>query len=85
MDIAIFYNDRVSQIGIQQYAALTGDLRYSAGFTTDNEPLYQYQSFLNNQFGSTIGLEVTFQKINVGNWSYRLSYSLSQTTEGIIL
>jgi len=82
IDVAIYYNDRVSQIGIQDVAALTGDLRYFAAFNNDNEPLYLYQSFENNRFGSTIGIEATFEKVSVGNWSYRLSYNLSQTTEG---
>ncbi len=82
LDVAIYYNDRVSQIGTQDIAALTGDLRYFAAFNNNNEPLYLYQSFANNRFGSTIGVEATFEKISVGNWSYRLSYNLSQTTEG---
>jgi outer membrane receptor protein involved in Fe transport len=82
IDVAIYYNDRVSQIGTQDVAALTGDLRYFAAFNNNNEPLYLYQSFENNRFGSTIGIEATFEKISMGNWSYRLSYNLSQTTEG---
>ncbi len=82
IDVAIYYNDRVSQIGSQNIAALTGDLRYFAAFNDNNDPLYIYTSYDNNRFGSTIGIEATFEKISVGNWSYRLSYNLSQTTEG---
>jgi outer membrane receptor protein involved in Fe transport len=82
LDVALYYNDRVSQVGLQRIAALTGDVRNQEGFTLDNEALYWYQSWYNNSFGSTIGMEVTFENITRRNWSYRLSYNLSQTTNG---
>jgi hypothetical protein len=41
-----------------------------------------YINLLKIQIRSTIGIEATFEKVSVGNWSYRLSYNLSQTTEG---
>jgi hypothetical protein len=82
IDLAIYYNDRVSQVGLQSVAALTGDLRNQSGYTISNDPLYIYQSFENNIFGSTTGIEVTFENIVSGNWSYRLSYNLSNTTLG---
>lgn len=83
IDFSVYYNDRVSQIGLLRYAAITGSLnRYANATTVDNRRLYLYTSFANNAFGSTIGLEVKFEKISIGRWSYRLSYNLSQTTAG---
>ncbi len=83
LDLAIYYNDRVTQVGIQRIASLTGSLaRETAGYTDLNEPLYPYTTYANNAFGSTVGMEITFEKINLDEWGYRLSYSLSQTTDG---
>jgi len=83
LDLAIYYNDRVTQIGLQRIASFTGASNTDpAGFTGDNKPLYNYTTFENNAFGSSVGLEVIFEKIVFDNWAYRLSYSLSQTTDG---
>ncbi|MBE2279526.1 MAG: TonB-dependent receptor, partial [Ignavibacteriaceae bacterium] len=83
LDIAIYYNDRVTQVGLQRIAAFTGSFtRAPVGYTPDNTPLYTYTSFANNAFGATIGMEITFEKIVFRNWGYRFSYSISQTTEG---
>ncbi|HOJ18252.1 MAG TPA: TonB-dependent receptor [Ignavibacteriaceae bacterium] len=82
LDVALYYNDRVTQIGLLPVASYTGSNTRSAGFSATGEPLYFYTTFDNNAFGATIGAEFTFEKINFQNWSYRLSYSLSQTTEG---
>jgi len=82
IDMALYYNDRISQIGSQKIASLTGDQRDDVGFTEDNQTLFGVQSYDNNAFGVTTGLEVTIEKVNIRNWSYRLSYNLSQTTEG---
>ena len=78
----LFRSDRVTQIGLLPVASYTGSNTRSAGFSATGEPLYFYTTFDNNAFGATIGAEFTFEKINFQNWSYRLSYSLSQTTEG---
>ncbi|MBN1638894.1 MAG: TonB-dependent receptor, partial [Ignavibacteriales bacterium] len=82
LDLALYYNDRTKQVGTQQVASYTGCALYSAGFSNDGTPLYWYNTFVNNIFGSTVGLEVIFETITATNWSYRLSYSLSQTTVG---
>ncbi|HZW39441.1 MAG TPA: TonB-dependent receptor [Ignavibacteriaceae bacterium] len=85
LDLALYYNDRVSQIGTQRWASFTGSTGAQGGvrgYTDDNIPLYPYTSYANNAYGSSIGFEVVFEKINYSEWSYRLSYSLSQTTEG---
>lgn len=83
LDIALYYNDRVTQIGLQRVASFTGASNTDpAGFTDDNVPLYNYTTFENNAFGASIGLEIIFEKLVFDNWSYRLSYSLSQTTDG---
>jgi hypothetical protein len=83
LDVALYYNDRVTQIGLQRIASYTGtQSREPAGYTDDNEKLYTYTTFENNAFGATVGIDVTFEKIALENWTYRLSYSLSQTTEG---
>ncbi len=84
LDVALYYNDRVSQINLIRYASLTGtNLKNYIGATADNKKLYSYTSFANNAFGGTFGIEIVFEKINYQNWSYRLSYNLSQTNEGI--
>ncbi len=82
LDVAMYYNDRVDQIGLRRVAALTGSDARPRGALPDNTPLYLYTTFENNAFGSTAGIEVTFEKIRPGRWSYRISYNLSQTTEG---
>jgi hypothetical protein len=71
LDMVLYYN-----------ASFTGSRNQFAGFASDNSPLYYYWSFANNSFGSTVGLELTFETIRIQNWSYRFSYSLSQTTSG---
>ncbi len=82
LDVVLYYNDRTTQIGQQNIASFTGSRNQFAGFSSDNSPLYYYWSFANNSFGSTVGFEATFETISIRNWSYRLSYSLSQTTAG---
>jgi hypothetical protein len=82
LDLVLYYNDRTTQVGTQNIASYTGSRNQFAGFAADNSPLYYYWSYANNSFGSTLGFEATFETINIGNWSYRLSYSLSQTTNG---
>jgi outer membrane receptor protein involved in Fe transport len=82
LDLSLYYNDRVSQIGLQRVAAYSGSINRPAGRTNDQTPLYLYTTYANNAFGSTIGMELTFEKIGVGRWGYRVSYSLSQTMEG---
>ncbi len=82
LDMVLYYNDRTTQIGRQNIASYTGSRNQFAGFASDNSPLYYYWSFANNSFGSTVGLELTFETVRIQNWSYRFSYSLSQTTSG---
>lgn len=82
LDLVLYYNDRTTQVGTQNVAAYTGSRNQFAGFTSDNVPLYYYQTFANNAFGSTVGFEATFETVSYDNWSYRISYSLSQTTNG---
>ncbi len=83
LDAVLYYNDRTDQIGGQSLAAFTGSRNAGeAGFTSDNQKLYFLRSFENNGFGSSLGFELTFESIRVRNWSYRLSYSMSQTTAG---
>jgi hypothetical protein len=83
LDVALYYNDRVTQIGLLRYAAYTGTVLNSpSGYTFDNTPLFNYTSFANNTFGATLGLEVSLEKVNAKNWMYRFTYSISQTKEG---
>ncbi len=82
MDFVLYYNDRTTQIGTQNIASYTGSVNQFAGFSSDNVPLYYYTTFANNAFGSTVGFEATFETLTIDHWSYRLSYSLSQTTAG---
>ncbi len=81
-DFVLYYNDRTTQIGSQSVASYTGSINHFAGFSGNNIPLYFYSSYANNAFGSTIGFEATFETVHTEHWSYRLSYSLSQTTAG---
>ncbi len=82
-DAALYYNDRVTQVGLLRVASLTGStLNSPEGFNLNNDPLYRYTTFANNTFGATLGLELVLEKVNFRNWAYRLSYNLSQTTEG---
>ncbi len=83
IDLALYYNDRVSQIGLLRYAAFTGTVLNSpSAYTSDNTPLFNYTTFSNNAFGATLGFEISLEKVNPKNWMYRLTYSISQTTEG---
>ena len=78
----LYYNDRTTQIGSQSVASYTGSRMHFVGFSNSNELLNSYSTYTNNGFGSTIGFEATFETIMIDHWSYRLSYSLSQTTSG---
>lgn len=83
IDVALYYNDRVTQIGLLRYAAYTGTVLNSpSAYTSDNTPLFNYTTFSNNAFGATLGFEISLEKINAKNWMYRFTYSISQTTEG---
>lgn len=82
LDLVLYYNDRTTQVGTQSVASYTGSVNRFAGFSGNNVPLYFYTTYANNAFGSTIGFEATFETISTDHWSYRLSYSLSQTTAG---
>lgn len=83
IDMALYYNDRVTQIGLLRYAAFTGTVLNSpSAYTSDNTPLFNYTTFSNNAFGATLGFEISLEKINARNWMYRLTYSISQTSEG---
>jgi hypothetical protein len=82
MDLVLYYNDRTSQVGNQNIASFTGSRNQFAGFNSENVPLYYYSTYANNAFGSTVGFEATFETVSYNNWAYRLSYSLSQTTNG---
>ncbi len=82
LDVALYYNDRVSQVGLQTVAAYSGSINRPAGKTNDLTDLYYYTTYANNAYGATTGLEVTFEKIGISRWGYRLSYNLSQSTEG---
>ena len=81
-DFVLYYNDRTTQIGSQSVASYTGSRMHFVGFSNSNELLNSYSTYTNNGFGSTIGFEATFETIMIDHWSYRLSYSLSQTTSG---
>lgn len=81
-DIVLYYNDRSSQVGTQRIAAYTGSRNQPAGFASNNAQLFFYSTYANNAFGSTVGFEATFETVTHEDWSYRLSYSLSQTTSG---
>lgn len=83
IDAVLYYNDRTTQIGLQRIASYTGSRDRAVGFALDNTPLYSYTTFANNAFGSTVGAEFTFEKFTFAEWSYRLSYSISQTTDGV--
>ncbi|MBI9071055.1 MAG: TonB-dependent receptor [Melioribacteraceae bacterium] len=82
LDAVLYYNDRATQIGTQKMVSYTGSTFQTAGFSGDNTPLYYYNTYANNAFGSTVGFELTFESIKSVNWAYRLSYSISQTTTG---
>jgi hypothetical protein len=82
LDLVLYYNDRVTQVGNINIASYTGSRNQLAGFASDNSPLYYYYSYENNSFGATLGFEAIFETFATKNWSYRFSYSLSQTTVG---
>lgn len=82
LDVVVYYNDRVTQVGLQRIAALTGSRDRQPTFTADRRPLHDYTSYANNAFGSSLGLEVILETVQLGDWTYRLSYSISQTTAG---
>ncbi len=87
IDVALYYNDRANQIGSQRVAAYSGSTSISgadddAGYDNTGKKLYFYDSYANNSFSSTIGIEVTLERIAISDWRWRLSYSLSQTMDG---
>ena len=82
LDVVLYYNDRAVQLGLLEIASYTGSSQYAKGYALDNTPLYKYNTYSNRAYGSTLGLEFTFETIGMSEWSYRLSYSISRTTSG---
>jgi len=83
LDIAAYYNDRVSQVGTlsirTNYYDTSGVMRNGSGDTRKD---YRYTTYDNNGYGATHGIEIAIEKVSPGSWSYRLSYSLARTTFG---
>lgn len=86
LDVSLYYNDRTNQVGSQKMRSYNGSQLVSnpsdSKIGLGNETIYSYNSYLNNSFGATIGLELVIESIRTSNWMYRLSYSISQTTSG---
>jgi len=86
LDVSLYYNDRHDQVGSQKIRSYSGSQLVSnptdSKIGEGNETIYSYNSYLNNSFGSTIGLELVLESIRTTNWMYRFSYSISQTTSG---
>ncbi|MBI5474926.1 MAG: TonB-dependent receptor [Ignavibacteriae bacterium] len=82
LDVALYYNDRNDQIDLSRYASYSGSRNRPAGFDRQNNPLYFYTTFANRGYGSTRGIETRLEKTSREGWSYRISYSLSQSFEG---
>lgn len=82
LDIVLYYNDRNVQLGLEEVASYTGSSQYAKGYALDNTPLFKYNTYTNRAYGSTLGMEFTFETIGISDWSYRLSYSISRTTSG---
>ena len=83
LDIAVYYNDRVTQIGTISIASYTGNIKNLAGYAEDNTQLYTYTTYANNSFGSTLGMDITLEKVTLGDISYRFNYTISQTRSGV--
>lgn len=82
LDVVLYYNDRAVQLGLLEIASYTGSSQYAKGYALDNTPLYKYNTYANRAYGSTLGMEFTFETIGMSDWAYRLSYSISRTTNG---
>ena len=77
LDIAAYYNDRVSQTVSVRVHSPTGSQQQ------ESDPRkYYYASFENNGYGASRGIEVSLEKVSPGVWGYRLSYHFSRTSEG---
>jgi len=75
LDIAAYYNDRVSQTVSVRVHSPTGSHQQ-----TDRN--YYYVSYENNGYGASRGVEVSLEKVAAGRWGYRLSYHFSRTSQG---
>lgn len=83
LDLVLYFNDRFDQTGTIALASATGSRTSGSPiFDENNNPLYFINSFTNNRYGSTFGFEAIFETFSSKEWSYRLSYSISQTTAG---
>ena len=76
LDVAAFYNDRVNQTVTVRIHSPVGSQVYSP----QNDPYYV--SYRNYGFGSSQGIEINFDKVALGRWNYRLSYTFQRTTYG---
>lgn len=72
LDIVGYYNDRLQQVSTVNIRSTTGSIRRSRFYT----------SFLNNGYGTSVGTEISFERMDRSPWTYRLSYSLQRTTLG---
>ncbi len=74
LDLVGYYNDRVRQVGTIRLVAPSATIRDSRG---------AYTSYEGNVYGSTYGVEATFERTDGANLGYRLSYSISRSTFGV--
>ncbi|TFG95313.1 MAG: TonB-dependent receptor, partial [Calditrichales bacterium] len=76
LDIVTYYNDRKNQIYNVYVRSATGSQ------SKTGELNGTYLTYRNNGYGSSRGIELTFQNRNNLNWRYSLSYAISQTSMG---
>ncbi|MDZ7797070.1 MAG: TonB-dependent receptor [Candidatus Marinimicrobia bacterium] len=76
LDIVTYYNDLKHQVSAVSIETGAGSIKKQGDYYGT------YTSYLNNSYGSSQGVEISFSKRLVDRWRYRMNYTLSQVKVG---
>ena len=76
LDIVTYYNDLKNQISAVSMETSAGSIKKSGDYYGT------YTTYLNNAYGSSQGVEISFSNRRANRWRYRVTYTLSQVKRG---
>ncbi|MCF7833251.1 MAG: TonB-dependent receptor, partial [Candidatus Marinimicrobia bacterium] len=76
LDVVTYYNDLKNQISGVSMETTAGSIKKSGDYYGT------YTTYLNNAYGSSQGVEISFSNRRVIRWRYRMTYTLSQVKRG---
>jgi outer membrane receptor protein involved in Fe transport len=76
LDVVTYYNDLKNQISGVSMETSAGSIKKSGDYYGT------YTTYLNNAYGSSQGVEISFSNRRADRWRYRMTYTLSQVKRG---